>query len=97
MTPATLLLIVVALLAALALVFVVGKALSSWVFELTPRSWFASVILAFSLGGLLVAYIDGDWNLVLLTALPVVIAFVWWIVAAWSKHSSSSSGAAAEE
>jgi hypothetical protein len=95
-TPATLVLILIVLVVALALVFVVGKALSNWVFELSPGAWLSSVILAFSIGALLASYVDGDWNLVLLAAVPVVIAFVWWIVAAWRKSSSSKSGAAAE-
>jgi hypothetical protein len=95
-TPATALLVLVLFLAALALVFIVAKALKNWVFELSPGQWIATVILTFSLGVLLAAYIDGNGTLLLLAAVPISIAMVWWVVAAARRGSSRRSGEGAE-
>jgi hypothetical protein len=87
-TPATVLLVLVLFVAALALLFIVAKALKNWVFELSPGTWVATIVLTFSLGVLLAAYVDGNGTLILLGATPVAIAFVWWIVSAARRSSS---------
>ena len=95
MTPATLLLILVAFLAAIALVFVLAKALKNWVFELSPGTWVATIILTYALGALTVAYMDGNWNVVILAAVPIVIAIVWWVVKAATRGGSRAEAAEA--
>lgn len=96
MTPATLLLILLLFLVAIAVLLVVVKAMRSWVFELTPTQWTATFILTFSAGALLVAVIDGNGEVELLSGLPIGIAIVW-VVASSVAGSRSRGRSSAEE
>lgn len=86
MAAAETILLVVAFVAGLAVVFLVATAVRKWVFELSPREWGYSMILAFSLGALLVAYLVGDALLELLSMVPIFLATVWWISRLWHRH-----------
>ena len=90
MTPATLLLWLLVFLVALALVFVVARALKSWVFELTPSQWVASTVLTFSAGALLISILWGNGEFELLSAVPVALAVVWAIISALRESGRRS-------
>lgn len=75
----TILFVAIALLVAAALIFTIGLAMRSWVFELSPREWAFSMLLAFAGGVLLIAYVDGDAAAELLGGLVIFLAVVWWI------------------
>lgn len=96
-TAATLVLYLVLFLVAIALVYVVGRALWSTVFELTPPQFLAIVILVFAAGALLVAYLDGNGAVELLAAIPMGIVFVWFVASIAMGHHRRSSAAAGEE
>jgi hypothetical protein len=78
-------------------VYLVGKALATWHFMLTPLEWGASIVLSFSAGAFLVAYLWGNGTLELLAAIPVALAFIWWLVRLFWRSAASSSGAEAED
>jgi cbb3-type cytochrome oxidase subunit 3 len=86
MAVGTDLLLALAFVAAIGVVFLVGKAVSNWVFELTPAEWGYTVVLAFSLGVLAAAYWDGDGLLELLALIPTFLAVVWWVYRFYRRH-----------
>jgi hypothetical protein len=86
MAPGTVLLLLVAFVAAVGLLFSVAAALKNWVFELSPREWGYTVVLTFSLGVLTAAYFDGDETLELLGMVPIFLAIIWWVARLWRRH-----------
>ncbi len=86
MAPGTVLLLLVAFVAAVGLLFAVAAALKNWVFELSPREWGYTVVLTFSLGVLTAAYFDGDGTLELLGMVPIFLAIIWWVARLWRRH-----------
>ncbi len=86
MTVPTDLLLAFAFLAAIAIVFLVGTALKSWVFELSPTEWGYTVVLSFSVGVLAAAFLDGNGTLELLAMIPIFLAVVWWAWRLWRRH-----------
>lgn len=94
MAPGTVLLLLVAFVAAVGLLFAVAAALKNWVFELSPREWGYTVVLTFSLGVLTAAYFDGDGALELLGMVPIFLAVVWWVARLWRRHRVRSMRAA---
>ena len=94
MAPGTVLLLLVAFVAAIGLLFAVAAALKNWVFELSPREWGYTVVLTFSLGVLTAAYFDGDGTLELLGMVPIFLAIVWWVARLWRRHRVRSMRAA---
>ena len=86
MAPGTVLLLLVAFVAAVGLLFAVAAALKNWVFELSPREWGYTVVLTFSLGVFTAAYFDGDGTLELLGMVPIFLAVVWWFARLWRRH-----------
>jgi hypothetical protein len=94
MAPGTVLLLLVAFVAAVGLLFAVAAAWMNWVFELSPREWGYTVVLTFSLGVLTAAYFDGDGTLELLGMVPIFLAIVWWVARLWRRHRVRSMRAA---
>ena len=94
MAPGTVLLLLVAFVAAVGLLSAVAAALKNWVFELSPREWGYTVVLTFSLGVLTAAYFDGDGTLELLGMVPIFLAVVWWVARLWRRHRVRSMRAA---
>ena len=90
---ATDLLIALAFLAAIGVVFILGKAFRSLVVQLTPGEWLYTVILTFSLGVLAAAYLDDDGTLMLVALIPVFIGIVWWIWRVLRRHRAGTAQA----
>jgi hypothetical protein len=78
--------LVVAFLAALSVLFMVATALKRWVFELSPREWGYTVLLAFTFGVLLAGWFDGDGTLEFVSGLVIFLAFVWWVARLWRRR-----------
>lgn len=83
------LLIALAFVAAVGLAFVLGKALSNLRIQLSPGEWGYTVVLSFSLGAFLVAYLDGDGTLELVALIPAFLGIVWWVWRLWRRHPHS--------
>ena len=86
MEPGTVILLLVAFVAAVGLLFAVAAALKNGVCELSPRDWGYTVVLNVSLGVLTAAYFDGDGTLELLGMVPIFLAVVWWAARLWRRH-----------
>lgn len=90
----TLLLLVAVVVAAVILVYVIGKVLWSTVFELTPITFLVIVLLTFSGGAFLVAYLDGNQSIELLAAIPAGLVLAWFAIAGAIGMARRSSSAA---
>ncbi len=89
-----LLFVAVAFLAAAAFLFAIATAMRNWVFELSPREWGYSMLLAFAGGSLLVAWWDGDGTVELLSGLVIFLAIVWWAYRLSQRHQARKAAAA---
>ena len=82
-TPLALVFVAVA---GLVMLLVIWAALRNWVFELSPNEWLYTLVLSFALGVFLASYLDGDEFLLLLSAIPIFLAVVWWIARHFRGH-----------
>ena len=82
-TPLALVFVAVAGLVTL---LVIWAALRNWVFELSPNEWLYTLVLSFALGVFTASYLDGDELLLLLSAIPIFLAIVWWIARLFRRH-----------
>lgn len=84
-------------LAGVVFLLIVWNALRNWVFELSPNEWLYSLVFTFSLGVFVASYLDGDAELLLFSSLALFVAFVWWVVRLFRRHSARSRMKAAQE
>jgi len=84
-------------LAGVVFLLVIWVALRNWVFELSPNEWLYSLIFSFALGVFVASYLDGDAELLLFSVLALFVAFVWWIVRLFRRHSAKGQMKAAQE
>ena len=68
------------------MLLVIWAALRNWVFELSPNEWLYTLVLSFALGVFTASYLDGDELLLLLSAIPIFLAIVWWIARLFRRH-----------
>ncbi len=95
----TLVLLLAVVVAAVILVYVVGKVLWSTVFELTPITFLVIQLLTFSGGAFLVAYLYGIQSVELLAAIPAALTVAWFAIAgiiSMARKSGSSEAQGAD-